>query len=165
MGTEAEHRATRGYRRLLERARAALAAQTGGLARAVDAAKERTAELGELTREEADTVGDYLVRDIRAAAGYMAETGTELKDWLRFDLSLAEGRVLELFSGMVDETRLELDHLADQAARFGEWRTGEVVGIGTLWCNQCGQDMQFTAPARIPTCPRCHGRVFRRRPL
>lgn len=130
--------------------------------KAVDAAKERAAELGELTREEAEDIGDYLLRDLHDAAQYLSDTGEGLADWMRFDLLLVEQRLLEIFSSMVDRTRLELDHLAERAAKFGEWRTGELTGVGTLQCANCGEQLHFNAPGHIPPCPRCHGVVFKR---
>jgi len=159
-----DYQATRAYGRMLERAREAL---RGGEATALPRlqhwlteAKDRAVTLGELTREEAERVGDYLRRDVVDAASYLSETGRALKDWLRFDLDLIEDRLLDLFSTMVDETRLELDRLAEAARAPAPLHTGEVTGFGTLRCLGCGLEIEFTEPAGIPPCPRCEGTRF-----
>ncbi len=157
---------TEAYRRMMERVKDTLGQAESGAApilhKALDAAKEKAAELGELTREEAEEIGDYLLRDVHDAAQYISETGGELKDWLRFDLLLVEQRLLEIFSTMVDQTRSELDHLAVRAVKFGEWHTGEMAGVGTLQCAACGNPIHFNAPGHIPPCPHCRGTVFKR---
>jgi len=154
------------YRQMLERARAALGEAEGRAGRRLHdwlaEAKDRAVELGELTREEAERVGDYLRRDLVDAAEYLAETGGELKDWLRFDLDLVEDRLRELFAGMVDETRLELARIAEAARGAEVLRKGEVAGFGTLRCVECGLEMEFKEPAGIPPCPRCGAGRFLR---
>jgi rubrerythrin len=152
------------YGRMLERIRTALGrAENSTLPRLqewIAEAKDRAVELGELTREEAEHVGDYLRRDVVDAADYLTETGRELKDWLRFDLALVEDRLHEVFSSMVDQTRLELDRLADEARNSDQLSTGEVTGFGTLRCLECGIEIEFTEPAGIPPCPRCGATRF-----
>jgi len=130
---------------------------------AVEEAKEQMATLQEVTREEATEIGDYLLRDVHDAAEFMAEHGHELKDWLRLDIALIEDKLIELFSTMTDQTRLELEKLAMRAAKFGEWHSGEIVTAGTLYCKSCGEGLRFEHIAHIPSCPKCKGTTFKRR--
>lgn len=158
-----EDRLDTAYTRMLERLRGG--GEEGGLPRLLDRlgeAKERAIALGELTREEAERVGDYLRRDLTDAAEYMARTGRELKDWLRFDLGLIEERLLGLFSFMVDHTRQELDRFATQAREADAFHTGELTAMGTLRCEACGQELRLKGPRHLPPCPKCHGTRFRR---
>jgi hypothetical protein len=150
------------YHDMLERASQEQQAGGGGLRHYIEAAQEKAVALGELSREEAERIGDYLRRDLRDAAEYLSENGGELKDWLRFDLSLVEERILDLFAPMVDHTREELARLETQARLMSEWQTGEVTGPGSLRCDTCGKIMQFHQPGRIPPCPQCHGTRFKR---
>jgi len=154
------------YNVMMERVEAAIAkADKKGmpvLEKAIEDAQEKASELGEISREEAEKVGDYLRRDLQEAAGFLAETGEHLKDWLRFDLALIEDRVLELFSNMVDHTRLELDKLATRADQLGDWHTGEITGVGTLRCKACGELLHFHAAGHIPPCPKCNKSGFTR---
>lgn len=128
----------------------------------IDYALERLSEWGELTREEVTKIGDYLQRDVEDAANFMDINGKELKDWLRYDLDLIEGTFGETFSKMVNETRETLNNFEQEATRFGEWHTGEIVGLGTFECKKCGEVIHFHKPGHVPPCPRCHGSKYRR---
>ncbi len=125
---------------------------------AVDAAKDKIADLEEYTREEVEKIGEYLKRDLIDAARFSGDFG----QWLKFETGLIEDRLLEAFSSMVDHTRLELNRIRDEADRYGEWRSGEVAGIGTLVCQECGETLRFSASSLIPPCPRCQGHRWRR---
>jgi len=155
------------YERMLERTREFLS-EAGGelkpkLQEALDAAIEKTSELGELTREEAEKIGEYLKRDLQSAAEYLAsDEAKELKDWLRMDLDLIEARILDALSLLVDPTEVELAMWAEQA-RLAEWRTGEITGPGTLVCTSCGEELHFRKAGHIPPCPKCKGASFRRK--
>jgi len=123
---------------------------------------EQAAALDELGKEEIDTISGYLRRDIEAAAQWMADNGAEFNDWLRFDIEQVETKALEAFSQLADQTTLELKQLEQQANTLGEWHTGEITGIGTLVCTECGEELHFHATGHIPPCPKCHGSVFKR---
>ncbi len=157
---------TDAYNRMLERIRHRIEELEHDtkprLEHAVEKAQETASELGELTREEAEKISLYLRRDLQDAAEFVADSGRELSDWLRFDWQLVEQGMADLFTRVVDQTRVELGQLQQRAEAFGEWHTGEVAGIGTLECKSCGEHVTFTRTGRIPPCPRCHGTTFRR---
>ncbi len=150
------------YNLMLERARAVMADAGKGAAHAIDAAMEKATELEELSREEAAEVADYVRRDLHDAANFINESGSELRDWLRFDLEVVERSLAEMFAQMVDHTKLELDRLEQRANAVGEWHTGEIVGIGTLECKGCGEQLHFHHTGHIPPCPKCRGTKYRR---
>ncbi|MFO7594275.1 MAG: zinc ribbon-containing protein [Pseudomonadota bacterium] len=150
------------YDRMLERTRETMKKADKDLHQAVETARERATELGELTREEAELVSIYVVRDLEDAATFIDKSGKELRDWLRFDLEVVEDTVLQIFSQMVDHTRVALDQLQQRANAVGEWHTGEIAGIGTLQCKSCGEMLHFHHTGHIPPCPKCHGTKFRR---
>lgn len=155
-------RLRRGYETMLHRARAALAEHLPTVREAVDHAKEKAVELGELTREEAERVREYLRRDVEDAGAYLADTRRELTDWLHLERDLIESQLLDSLSVLADQTRLEYEKLAAQAQRADERHTGEVVAPGTLRCTQCGERLRFSESGHVPPCPKCHGTVFRR---
>jgi hypothetical protein len=125
-------------------------------------ARENVVELGELSREEANKVADFVERDIEEAASYIAETGEDLKSWWRFDLNLIEQRLLDAFSSVADQTSLQLRGWAEQARQASLYRTGEVSAPGTLVCTACGAEMHMRKTGRIPPCSECHGTSFTR---
>ena len=132
------------------------------LTRAVERAQETATELGELSREEAERVGDYLTRDLQDAGRFLATGGSELAEWLKFDLKLVERGLADLFRDTVDYARLEYGELEARANAVGEWHSGEGTGIGTLQCKSCGELLHFHHISHIPPCPKCHGSVYRR---
>ena len=127
---------------------------------ALDKAAETASELGELTREEAEKIGDYLRRDLNEAAEFLSENSRQLKDWLSFDLEFTEIKLAEIFASVADQTRIELDKLAQRAREVGQWHTGEITGIGVLHCKGCGELLHFEKTGHIPPCPKCKGTVF-----
>jgi len=132
------------------------------LRRALDQAREKSVELGELSREEADRLAGYLERDLRDLSRFVADTGQDFRDWFLFDLRLVEERLLELFLGVADRTHVALHRLAEEARQASRYHAGEVTGPGTLVCVQCGELIHFRHVSRIPPCPNCHGMEFRR---
>jgi len=156
----------RAYEQMLERARGFLERTRREtlptLRQSIDEARERAVELGELTREEADHVGEYLHRDLEEAAAYLSYTGKGLADWLHLDIAGIEARFYDSMSVMVDHTRLELDRLAAEARAADERRTGQLTGPGALECSACGRHLHFHESGHIPPCPDCRGTVFRR---
>lgn len=160
-----ENRLIAAYDRMMDRIRAA--GQEADrevrprLAWLIERAQDRAVEFGELSREEAERIGDYLRRDIEDAAGFLAgEKNNELIDWLRLDLEIVEKRLLDLFTGVADQTRFELLELEAQSRAASQYHTGQITGIGTLQCAECGNTLQFPATARIPPCPNCRGTRF-----
>lgn len=124
--------------------------------------RDNMVELGELTREEAHKVAEYVERDIEDAARYIAETGADLKSWWRFDLDLVEQRMLDMFSRVADQTSIQLHNLAEQARRANPYRAGEITGPGTLICTACGAAIHLHGTGRIPPCTQCHAVDFKR---
>lgn len=164
MNPSDEHPTSTGYRTMMDRIRdwKTTVSEPGGIHQLIDQAVEKAVELEELSREEAERIGDYLRRDVHDAAEYLATTEKEMGDWLRFDLELIEERLLETFSVMVDHTREALDEIEARAAWMTNWQTGEITGPGTLVCTRCGQLLHFHQPGRIPVCPQCGERDFKR---
>jgi Zn finger protein HypA/HybF involved in hydrogenase expression len=153
----------RAYRRMLDRARELLEQETRpSLKHAVESARKTTVELGELTRDEADQVAQYVRRDLHDAGEYLARTGRELREWAQIDLSMVEHGLLDLFVRAADRTRLEFEAFNRELREGPAYHSGEMTGPGTLRCTACGQTMHFHEPGHIPPCPRCHKTEFRR---
>jgi hypothetical protein len=125
-------------------------------------AREKMIELGELSREEAEKVSTYVERDMKDAASYLLETGEQLSAWWRFDVQQVEERMLEMFTSVADQTKLELAKLAQRANSAPLYHTGEVTGPGTLVCVACGKEMHFQKTGHIPPCSGCKGTDFQR---
>ena len=120
-------------------------------------------ELGELSREEAEKVAGYVERDMKDAADYLLETGEQLSAWWRFDMQQIENRMLEMFSSVADQTKLELAKFSQRARGASLYHTGEITGPGTLVCASCHAVIRFHATGYIPNCPNCGHTVYHRK--
>jgi len=160
-------RLARAYDRMMEHVRSALDTAEQNtrpkLSHLLENAKDKAIELGEVTQEEAERVASYLQRDIEDAANYLTgNTAEDLVSWFKFDIELIEERLLELFTSVADPTKVELMLLEEQARRTEQYHTGEITGIGTLHCAECGKAIHFHSTAHIPPCPKCHATRFTR---
>jgi rubrerythrin len=152
-----------GYHKMMTRVKKALShASETTLKQHIENAKEKAVELEELSREEAQRISDYLHKDLQDAAEFIITTEQALAEWMRFDLELIEEQFLDLFSVMVDHTKVELENLAECARQATEWYTGEITGPGTLQCDNCGKQLHFHHPDHIPPCPNCGSVLFKR---
>ena len=57
---------------------------------------EKAVELGELTREEAQLIGNYL-SDLEDASQYLSSTDRDRRTRLQFGVELLEDRMLDFF--------------------------------------------------------------------
>ncbi len=126
----------------------------------VKEAEEFLTELKQWSVEEVDLISRYVKRDLQDAAVKMEQENKSFLEWMQFDKQLIEEKVLSVFAGMADQTRLELDHLKETAS---ELHTGEITGIGVLVCQSCAKELHFSKPGRIPPCPSCKHTVFKRK--
>lgn len=126
-----------------------------------DEVREDLNALNELSKDEIALLKAYIKRDLTDAATYLDSTGNALKDWLGFDLTLIESKLLHNFSEAADKTTLELLEIQQQAA-LTPYHTGELTGIGTLLCDKCGAKLHFHQPGHIPPCAKCHHTQFHR---
>jgi ElaB/YqjD/DUF883 family membrane-anchored ribosome-binding protein len=124
--------------------------------------RESMVELGELTREEAAKIADYVERDVEDAAHWLVDTGEDLREWWRFDLELIEQRMLDAFTSVADQTSLQLKQWAERARQASLYQAGQITGPGTLVCDKCGAETHFTRTGRIPACAECGNLTFRR---
>jgi len=154
------------YNRMMARIRdtieTAEASTAPTLQKAIDDARKQAVHLEEITREEAEEIGNYIKRDINDAAEYLMETSREFSEWLMLDIDIIEQKVLELFLSVADKTRVELEQLSHPSEQVNRYHTGEITGPGSLVCMECGQMVHFNTTSHIPPCPKCHKKVFKR---
>ncbi len=132
------------------------------LHRMIDGAKEKAVKLEELTLDEANELASIVKRDLHHAADYIDATGKELKDWLGFEKDIIKASLLDLFTHAADNTVVELKQFKEQWLLPDEYHTGEFTGLGTLYCDKCGNSIQFKQPTKVPKCPSCGNATFKR---
>jgi hypothetical protein len=134
--------------------------QDDALAHSIEAG-DTAVDLNAYGEEDVGKVEGYVQRDVHDAARYLYKSGKELKDWLGFDAELMPQKFLQRFSAAADQTKLALDRFKLQAEESG-YDTGEMVGLGTLICDQCNEKLHFLKPGHIPPCPKCNATHFHR---
>jgi NADH pyrophosphatase NudC (nudix superfamily) len=164
--TPEEDRLERAYNRMLQKLSTdldALPDRSGVVLKdLLESARSDALATGQLTKEEADTVTDYLRRDLHDLGRFLGKGTPDWRDWLRMDIAMIEAGLLNALSSVADQTKVELAELAAQAYRVGEWHTGEVTGPGELTCLACGGTIHLSNAGRIPPCPHCRNTRFHR---
>jgi rubrerythrin len=128
---------------------------------ALEIAKGKTSEAGNLTDEEITQVSGYVTRDIDHAAGTLdANNKDSFSDWLKFDIDLIEDFALDAFMDLADKTRVELAIIEQQAKDYHPYHSGEITGPGTFMCEECGKEIAFKSTSQIPDCPNCKAKSF-----
>lgn len=127
----------------------------------MDVVRRDIVALNKFDDDEIVKLEHYVKRDLIDAAWYLDKTGKELQDWLGFDVALIKREFWERFSAAADQTTTALYQLKLQAAN-AEYHTGELTGLGTLVCDQCGETLHFHKPGHIPPCPKCNSTHFHR---
>lgn len=163
---EHDSKLVHGYEQLLQRMEKTLASakehSENALKLALDSAREKAVELGELSREEAEKLYEFISRDLHNVGQYLATEEREVVDWLHLSLLEVEKKSLKRFTTLAEAAKLEIKHLEKAKVRFNEWHTGEITSIGTLSCQSCGEMIHFNHVGHIPPCPKCHATVYRR---
>lgn len=128
----------------------------------IDDAKEEAVKLEKVTKEEANKLAGTLKQDLNEGAQYLAKTGLEFKDWLGFEVDTLESAALGKLLRVVDKTKLQMLALKNEVDKHAHPHTGEIIGAGTLICEQCGEKLHFHKAGKIPPCPKCHATTFHR---
>lgn len=149
------------YESSLEKALQQVKQSDSSLHQAIDTGENDHKSIGQLGANGVIQLKKSIQRDLIDAAHHLSETGQELKDWLGFDLMLIKNELWQRFTEATDKTTLELMKLKHIAAN-AEYHTGEILGLGTLTCDQCGSTLHFHKPSHIPPCGKCHGTRFHR---
>ncbi len=150
------------YENIVKGIRNAEEKSTAALHKIIEDARDTAVELGEVSKEEAEKLGDYLKRDLSDVIEHASKTGGELKDWLGFETTLLETEILDKLLDVADPTTVELFKLKLESRPTPTYHTGEITGPGTLTCDKCGEKIHFYRAGKIPPCPKCHETLFHR---
>lgn len=149
------------YEFLLEKAQQKAHQSGAAIHQMIDELRGDIEAVTKYSEDEVVKLETYVKRDLNHAAEYMDKTGKDLKEWVGFDVALMKHEFWELFSSAADQTTKALYELKKQAAS-AEYHTGELTGLGTLVCDECGEKLHFHKPGHIPPCPKCTSTHFHR---
>jgi predicted RNA-binding Zn-ribbon protein involved in translation (DUF1610 family) len=128
----------------------------------INALREESVSLQELTKTEAQQVSDWLKRDIHALSEQATKTRSEFREWFPFEVKAEEAYLWDKLMSAADTTTVSLLELKEEAmlADFELWHTGEVTAPGILECTKCGEQLHFKKAGHIPPCPKCGNTTF-----
>jgi rubrerythrin len=154
---------TQAYDSLIEYLYEAMDETLHSTADALEIAKKKLSHLGGLTQEEIAHISASLTRDLGHAAENSKAKEDDFSLWLKFDIRLIENFALDSFRDLADKTRLELNKLRQQAAKYHPYQRGDIVSPGTFVCEACGKEIAFKSTSELPKCPQCNAKNFMRR--
>ena len=128
----------------------------------IDSVKEEIEEVSDASKEELHLISGYVKRDIHSAVESFEQTKKEFKEWLPFEVELAESLLWDRLMNAADPTTVEMAEL--QLANQ-ELHTGEITRPAQLVCTKCGEVLDFPKTAEIPACPTCQSTQFTRKAL
>ncbi len=164
MSEEPRNRLVGAYLEVLQHARKLADRREGMLpiGELLEKARHTAAEIRQFSHDELEKVQFYLRRDLQDMLAHARESEKELADWLRIDLALVEGRLLDMLETVADPTRVELNELLSAGFHGDDYEAGEISGPGVLRCAGCGETLALQEPVVIPRCPVCGAGTFRR---
>ncbi|WP_207063350.1 zinc ribbon-containing protein [Motiliproteus sp. SC1-56] len=131
--------------------------------RKIEEAAEVELAAEEMTREEMDLLQAYLKRDLKDLGAFAHKTGEGLAAWLKFDLNVLEQRVADMLGSLADRTRIDYTELQQRLDHGPEdYLAGEVAGVGTLRCLDCGSLVSLHRTAVLEPCHDCGCHYFHR---
>ena len=133
-----------------------------GIEEMIHNAEKMARDIYALSQEESESLARALKRDLQKANQTLNRQGKELKDWLSFDLTIVEDRLIDLVAQAADKAWLDFRAFEKENHQASLYRSGEICSAGTLSCNHCGKRVHFTRASHIPPCASCHHSEFYR---
>jgi len=128
----------------------------------IDEAKDEAVKLEKVGQDDAEKLAEWLKQDVHEAVEYLAKNEPKVQHFLGFELGALKSVALDKLLVTADEAKLQLLVLKGEIKHRLHPRTGEVIGAGTLVCDECGEKLHFHKAGKIPPCPKCHGTSFHR---
>ncbi|MDA9556250.1 hypothetical protein N9R79_01935 [Vibrio sp.] len=129
------------------------------LKHSLDKSVEVLQAASDMTKDELALVASYVKADLSVFA---KERNTLLN--APFSLMIKESMWQALLD-ITDKTQVEWQELFIDFEHNGEYKTGDMVGLGVLSCQQCTHEVTYRYPEVVQPCIECNGHVFSRRPI
>ncbi|RJX71670.1 zinc ribbon-containing protein [Vibrio sinensis] len=113
----------------------------------------------DMTKDELALVSAYVKADLKEFAdNYEESKGGAF--YLMVTDSIWQGLL-----DITDHTKVEWVELFQDLEHQGLYQAGEVIGLGTLVCDECGHKVQYNHPTTIIPCTQCGHTGFSRQAL
>lgn len=128
----------------------------------IEEAREKAVKFEDIADEDAEKLASWLKRDFDDVINYVSETDYAIKDWLGFETTMIKNELIQAMLDTADKTTLALLRMKENAYEPSVYHTGEIAGLGTLICDECGEKLHFHEAGHIPPCPKCQKTSFHR---
>ncbi|MFD2179400.1 zinc ribbon-containing protein [Veronia pacifica] len=146
------------YQVLVERVKDALEHTPEELERWVALTERYVAAAREMTQDELALIQSYFKRDVQEF-GDQYQDSAEQPDVFS---ELVKDTLWEQLAEITDKTQLEWTEIFDDIKHHGIYEEGEVVGLGILQCEECGNQTRHTHVGVLTACIVCGNRFFSR---
>ncbi len=133
------------------------------LERVLETSSQVVAAASDMTKDEFSLVSAY----VRSDLSEFAQNYQQSKDTFPESpfYRLIADSVWEGLLDITDRTKVEWQELFLDLEHKGLYQTGEVIGLGYLVCDECGDKSYFNHATLIPPCKKCGNTGFTRQAL
>ncbi|WP_026960685.1 zinc ribbon-containing protein [Aliagarivorans taiwanensis] len=147
----------------------------------VEDLSKRLQQAGKISQEELSHLIDTTQKYMQAASDLTKDEWQMIANYVRRDLSdwqddnrrafegspgmrLLSDSIWHWLAKMSDTTRVEWHELLGDLQHQGVYQQGELVGLGTVECTECGTKRAVWHPELLAACDNCGGTQFYRLP-
>ncbi|MGF1711087.1 zinc ribbon-containing protein [Vibrio kagoshimensis] len=113
----------------------------------------------DMTKDEISLISAYVKSDLKEFSDNYEESKSG-----PFYLMIADS-VWQGLLDITDKTKVEWVELFQDLEHQGLYQSGEVIGLGTLICDECGHQTDYNHATQIIPCTKCHSTAFTRKAL
>lgn len=148
-----------GYEALLEEVVETLKQSPEEVDHILETSGKVVAAANDLTKDELALISAYVKSDLKEfAENYEEEKSSPF--YVMIANSIWQG-LLEI----TDKTKVEWVELFQDLEHQGLYKAGDMIGLGTLVCENCGHRVDYNHATEIVPCIRCGKTAFSRLPL
>jgi hypothetical protein len=145
-----------GYEDKFEEVVEALKQSPEELKKALETSGEVAHAASDMTKDEIALVSAYVKSDLKEFADNYQESKES-----PFSIMIADS-IWQALLDITDRTKVEWVELFEDLEHQGVYQVGDVIGLGHLICEKCGQKTRYIHPTTVHSCSKCGGQAFTR---
>ncbi|UGA54116.1 zinc ribbon-containing protein [Vibrio sp. DW001] len=145
-----------GYEEKFEEVVEALKQSPEELKKALETSGEVAHAASDMTKDEIALVSAYVKSDLKEFADNYQESKES-----PFSIMVADS-IWQALLDITDRTKVEWVELFEDLEHQGVYQVGDVIGLGHLICEKCGQKTRYIHPTTVHSCSKCGGQAFTR---
>ncbi|MDD1792640.1 zinc ribbon-containing protein [Enterovibrio makurazakiensis] len=151
------------YKLLTQRITDALKHSPDELKRWLDLSERYFDAASDMTKDELALIEAYFKRDVQEFSEQYNESEDRADDGELFK-SLIANTLWEQLAEITDKTQLEWHEVLKDIQHHGVYSAGEVVGLGILVCEKCGNQTEHSHVGVLIPCIKCGNTEYSRKP-